>query len=84
MNTFLLLAKDKDMKKSTKIILIIFIAVTVPALILGGSLFSAIVPTDNGFTFNFDTKAIIALILFIASIVLGIYLYWRFLLALYL
>lgn len=82
MNTFLLLAKDKDMKKSTKIILIIFIAVTVPALVLGGSLFSAIVPTDNGFTFNFDTKAIIALILFVASIILGIYLYWRFLLAL--
>lgn len=82
MYTIKILAKDKDMKKSTKILLIIFIAVLIPSLVLGNSIFQGIKPTDNGFTFNFDVKGYIAFALNIIALILGNILFVRFLLSL--
>ena len=70
------------MKTSTKILFGLFILVTIPSLVLGGSIISGIKATENGFAFNFDAKGIIALILTIISIVLGSILFIRFLKAL--
>ena len=79
MNTFSLFANNTSMKKSTKILLALFVLVTIPSLVLGGSILSGIKATDNGFVFDFDTKGIIALALTAISIVLGSILYARFL-----
>ena len=70
------------MKKSTKILLVLFVLVTIPALVLGSSIFAGIQATENGFVFNFDTKGIIAIILSVASVLLGTILYLRFLMSL--
>ena len=79
MNTFSHFANNTSMKKSTKILLALFVLVTIPSLVLGGSILSGIKATDNGFVFDFDTKGIIALALTAISIVLGSILYARFL-----
>ena len=70
------------MKTSTKILLILFILVTIPALVLGGSIFAGIKATENGFVFDFDTKGIIAIVLSIISTILGTILYIKFLMSL--
>lgn len=79
MHTFFSFEKNKVMKTSTKIIFVAFIAVTIPSLVLGGSIFSGIIPTENGFSLNFDVKGIIAIILTIISVILGTILFTRFL-----
>lgn len=66
------------MKTSTKILLVIFIVLTVPAIFLGKYLFNAITPTDFGFNFNFDTYAYVALGFVVASSIFGGVLYFRF------
>ncbi len=68
-------AKNKNMKKLTKILLILFVLVTIPALVMGKSIFKGISPTDKGFSFNFDTQGIIAIVLAAISLALGTYLY---------
>ena len=70
------------MKMSTKILLVLFILVTIPALVLGGSIFAGIKATENGFVFDFDTKGIIAIVLSIISTILGTILYVKFLMSL--
>ena len=70
------------MKTSTKILLVLFILVTIPALVLGGSIFAGIKATENGFVFDFDTKGIIAIVLSIISTILGTILYVKFLMSL--
>ena len=70
------------MKMSTKILLVLFILVTIPALVLGGSIFAGIKATENGFVFDFDTKGIIAIVLSIISTILGTILYIKFLMSL--
>lgn len=67
---------------STKILLVLFILVTIPALVLGGSIFAGIKATENGFVFDFDTKGIIAIVLSIISTILGTILYIKFLMSL--
>ena len=79
MYTFFVFAKNNVMKTSTKILFILFIAVTIPSLVLGNSIIAGINATENGFTFNFDVKGIIAIILTILSIILGSILFARFL-----
>ncbi len=74
-------AKNKNMKKLTKILLILFVLVTIPALVMGKSIFNGISPTDKGFSFNFDTQAIIAIVLAAISFALGTYLYIRFIIS---
>lgn len=81
MYTNLSFAKNKYMRKSTKILLIIFILVQIPALILGKFVFAGIVPTGRGFTFNFDIKGIIGLILTLVASVLGMILFFRFIMS---
>lgn len=66
------------MRTSTKILLGLFIACLIPSIIFGGSLFSAVLPTEEGFVFDFDTYAYIGLGFFVASNVLGGILYFRF------
>ena len=66
------------MKTSTKILLVIFIVFTVPAIFLGKYLLNAISPTDYGFNFNFDTYAYVALGFVIVSSIFGSILYFRF------
>ena len=82
MHTFFNFVENKYMRKSTKILLIIFILVTIPSLVLGGSIISGIKATDTAFIFDFDAKGIIALILTLISVILGSILYTRFLMSL--
>ncbi len=79
MYTIFIFAENKTMKTSTKILFVIFIAVTIPSLVLGNSILAGITATENGFIFNFDVKGIIAIILTVFSIVLGSILFTRFL-----
>lgn len=79
MHTFSYFANNTSMKKSTKILLALFVLVTIPSLVLGSSILSGIKATDNGFVFDFDTKGIVALCLTAISTVLGSILYARFL-----
>ncbi len=79
MNTFFLFANNISMKKSTKFLIVLFVLVTVPSLVLGGSILSGIKATNNGFVFDFDTKGIIALCLTAISVILGSILYTKFL-----
>lgn len=81
MYTILAFAKNKDMRKSTKILLIIYIVVLIPSLVLGRYIFSGITPTGTGFVFNFDVKGIIAIVLNISSMILGNILFFRFIMA---
>lgn len=67
------------MRKSTKILLIIYIAVFIASLVMGKFIINGIKATDNGFEFNFDIRGIIALVLTGISIILGFILYFRFL-----
>ena len=66
------------MRKSTKILLILFVLTLVPSIVLGGSILKGILPTENGFIFNFDTNAIIAIVLMVVSNILGSILFFRF------
>ena len=66
------------MKTSTKVLLAIFIVCLIPSIIFAGNLFSAIVPTEEGFVFDFDVYSYIALGFSIATITLGGILYFRF------
>lgn len=81
MYTNLPFAKNKGMKKSTKILLIIYLIVLIPSLVLGRYIFQGINPTDTGFTFNFDVKGIVGIILTIISLVIGTILFYRFVMA---
>jgi len=78
MYTNLPFAKNKAMRKSTKVLLIIYILTLIPSLFLGRYIFASIKPIDNGFTFNFDILGIIAIILTIVASVLGMILFFRF------
>ncbi|MBE7073869.1 MAG: hypothetical protein E7379_02120 [Clostridiales bacterium] len=66
------------MKKSTIILLVLYVLVLIPSIIMGKYIFSAIVPTGTSFTFNFNTNAIIALVLNVVSLILGLILFFRF------
>ncbi len=81
MNTNFSFAKNIDMKKSTKILSIIFIVILIPTLFLGRSVVEGIVPTDKGFRFAFDTKGIIGLVLSAILVGVGIVLYIKFILS---
>lgn len=71
--------ENKNMKKSTKILLIIFILFFIPSLVMGRYIIEGIKPVDNKITFNFDVKGIIAIILIVISSIFGTILYFRFL-----
>lgn len=77
-----MLLQNTCMKTSTKILLILFIIVTIPTFFLGKYLFQGIIPTGNGFTFEIDVLGYVALALIIASTVLGNILYFRFIFSL--
>lgn len=81
MYTNLPFAKNKGMRKSTKVLLILFILTLIPAIVLGGSIFEGITPTGSGFTFNFEIKGIIALVLLALSGIFGFILFFRFIMA---
>lgn len=76
--TFFSFAKNKSMKKSTKILIVLYIAILIPSLIMGKSIFAGIKPNDTGFAFDFNVEGIIAIILNIISIILGMILFFRF------
>ena len=82
MHTIFFFAKNKNMKLTTKIFLIIFVLVLIPAIVLGRSVFEGIKFTNNMLTIDFSTKGIIGLVLFGICIILGIILYVRFVKAL--
>lgn len=81
MYTNLPFAKNKGMRKSTKVLLILFVLTFIPAIVLGGSVFKGIIPTDNGFSFNFEVKGIIAIVLMVVSSIFGFVLFYRFIMA---
>ena len=68
------------MRKSTKIIFALFVLVLIPAIILGKDVFNNFLPMeDGGFVFNPSPKAISSLVLMGLALVLGVFLYGRFL-----
>ncbi len=67
------------MKKSTKILLIVFALFTIPTVILGRYIFTSFKVIDGGFMFDFNAYSISAIILTLVSVVLGNILYFRFL-----
>ena len=69
------------MKKSTKILLAIFILALIPTLFLGKFVIAGIIATDKGFKFNFDTKGIIGIVLSVISLVLGTILFIKFIMS---
>ncbi len=69
------------MKKSTKILLVIFILAFIPTLFLGKFVIAGIIATDKGFKFNFDTRAIIGIVLSVISLILGTILFIRFIMS---
>ena len=78
MYTIFFFAKNKSMKMSTKIFLIIFVLALIPAIILGKSVLEGIIFASNTLSFNFSTEGIIGLVLFGITAILGIILYVRF------
>lgn len=70
------------MKTSTKVLLILFILVTIPTFFLGKYLFQGIIPTEGGFLFEIDVLGYVALALIIASSIFGNILYFRFIFSL--
>lgn len=81
MYTILAFAKNKVMKKSTKILLVIFVLVLIPSIIMGRFIFDGITPTERGFSFNFEVKGIIALVLMVVTNILGFILFYRFIMS---
>ena len=75
---FFSFAKNKGMKKSTKILLIIYIIILVPALIFGKYIFQAIEATGNTFNFNFNLYSIIGLVLNLIAMIFGTILFFLF------
>ena len=67
------------MRTSTKILIVIAIAVSVPSAILSPYLFQAIVPTGNGFEFKFTALAWVGLAFMVLSNIFGGILFYRFL-----
>lgn len=67
------------MKKSTKILLIIFIVTLLPGIIFGKSIINGISVVENKFAFNFDLGAIVGLVFIGINIILGMILFFRFL-----
>ena len=67
------------MKKSTKILLILFIITLIPVLIFSKSIILGIFPVDNKIVFKFDTKAIIGLCFAGINIIIGSILFFKFL-----
>jgi len=70
--------QNSNMKTATKVLLVLFVITSIPAIFLGRYLFSAIIPVENGFEFSFDTYAYIALAFVVVSSVLGGVLYFKF------
>lgn len=67
------------MKKSTKILIILTIILLIPNIFLFRHLFDAIVPTPQGFVFNFSTWSYVALGVFVAFTIVSTILYIIFL-----
>ena len=82
MNTKSKLAKNKVMKTSTKIFIVLFIIMLIPIFIFSKSIVEGIEATDKGFAVNFDVKGIVGLVLLGLDFIIGIILYARFLLSL--
>jgi len=75
---FFINKQNTNMKTATKILIGLFIVTVIPAIIFGRSLFSAIIPTEEGFVFDFDVYSYVGLGFFIVSNILGGVLYFRF------
>lgn len=67
------------MKLSTKIFIGLFVATLVPAIWLGQYFIAGIVPTENGFTFNFSALGITGIVFMIINQIFGGILFFRFL-----
>ena len=79
MYTIVLIAENTNMKKTTKILLIIFILILIPTIILSRDVFLSLVPNENGFNFVSSPKSIAGLILIGLSMIFSIILYAKFL-----
>lgn len=70
---------NKDMKTSTKILLVLYLITTIPSLVLGSYVFDGIKPTGSGFSFNFSPLTIAGIVMIVISNIFGVILYFRFL-----
>lgn len=68
-----------DMRTSTKILIVITIALFIPSAVLSPYIFRAVVPTGTGFMFQFDALAWVGLALMVLSNIFGTILFFRFL-----
>ncbi len=81
MYTFLPFAKNIGMRRTTKVLLILYVLTFIPSIVLGRYVLQGIIPVENGFNFNFDVWGIIGLILMLVSNILGFILFFRFIMA---
>ena len=72
-------AKNRVMKLSTKIFLVLFIVTLVPTFFLGKYIFAGIKPVNGGFVFSFDVWGYVALADMVLNIIFGNILFFRFL-----
>lgn len=77
MYMFFCFAENINMKKSTKILLILYVVILIPTIIFGKYLFSAIKPTGTSFTFDFNLNSILAIGFNIITMILGTILFFR-------
>ena len=78
MYMFFSFAEDNYMKKSTKILLIVFILFLVPSVILGRHIFLSLKTIDGKLFFDFNAYSISALALMAISTILGLILFVKF------
>ena len=78
MYMFFSFAKNKDMKKSTKILLVLYILILIPSIIFGKDIFSALKANGQGFEFDFNVNSIAGLVCNALSLLLGTILFFRF------
>lgn len=81
MHTIASFAKNNCMRKSTKILFVLFVLTLIPAIVLGRFVLAGVIPTGSGFAFNFEIKGIIGLALTAISNILGFILFFRFIMA---
>lgn len=78
MNIFFCFAEINNMKKSTKILLVVYVVITIGAVIFGRYIFSSLSVVNEKINFDFNAYSISALVLNAISFVLGNILFFRF------
>lgn len=75
---FISFAKNKDMKKSTKVLLIFYIILLIPAVFFGRYIFSSFIFGQESVSFDFNIYSILGIVFSGLALLLGIVLFFKF------